>query len=160
MPRLVSPFKNPYWPYLLTGTVKGSLSFIEADSMGSKFSGDVVSLADFGVNSGKIVNHANDFGPLVLLTSWGYGSGAARTCGKCRVFRCHIWAYWNAKVAPQYYQSCLRIWRSPYTRAYPSPPCRIIYLCGLNSVQGIRISQWETAWTAADTQSVSYPPTF
>ena len=58
--------------------------------MGSKFSGDVVSLADFGVNSGKIVNHANAFGPLVLLTSWGYGSGAARTCVKCRVFRCHI----------------------------------------------------------------------
>jgi hypothetical protein len=58
--------------------------------MGAKFSGDVVLPADFGANSGKIVNHANDFGRLVLLTSWGCGSGPARTCSKCRVFRCHI----------------------------------------------------------------------
>lgn len=60
--------------------------------MGAKFSGDVVFPADFGANSGKIVNHANDFGRLVLLTSWGCGCGseAARTCSKCRVFRCHI----------------------------------------------------------------------
>ena len=41
--------------------------------MATKFSEDVVSLADIKVNPGKIVNHAKDSGRPVLLTSRGRG---------------------------------------------------------------------------------------
>jgi prevent-host-death family protein len=41
--------------------------------MRTKFSEDVVSLADLKVNPGKIVNHAKDSGRPVLLTSQGRG---------------------------------------------------------------------------------------